>query len=56
MPRMALVIVNLNLLLCLILCDKKELIINYEDYEEKIVVFVHPYLFTEGIERSGLVG
>ena len=27
MPRMALVMVNLNLLLCMILCDKKELII-----------------------------
>ena len=40
MPRMALVMVNLNLLLCMILCDKKELIINYEDYEEKIVVSV----------------
>ena len=26
MPRMALVMVNLNLLLCMILCDKKELI------------------------------
>lgn len=46
MPRMALVMVNLNLLLCMILCDKKELIINYEDYEEKIVVFVHAYLFS----------
>ena len=40
MPRMALV---LNLLLCVILCDKKEFIINYEDYEEKIVVFVYAY-------------
>ena len=37
MPRMALVVVVLNLLLCVILCDKKEFIINYEDYEEKIV-------------------
>lgn len=33
MPRMALVVVILNLLLCVILCDKKEFIINYEDYE-----------------------
>ena len=41
MPRMALVVVVLNLLLCVILCDKKEFIINYEDYEEKIVVFVY---------------
>ena len=40
MPRMALVVVILNLLLCVILCDK---IINYEDYEEKIVVFVYAY-------------
>lgn len=31
MPRMALVVVVLNLLLCVILCDKKEFIINYED-------------------------
>ena len=29
MPRMALVVVILNLLLCVILCDKKEFIINY---------------------------
>ena len=48
MPRMALVVVVLNLLLCVILCDKKkinkkEFIINYEDYEEKIVVFVYAY-------------
>ena len=43
MPRMALVVVILNLLLCVILCDKKEFIINYEDYEEKIVVFVYAY-------------
>ena len=43
MPRMALVGVVLNLLLCVILCDKKEFIINYEDYEEKIVVFVYAY-------------
>jgi len=28
MPRMALVVVVLNLLLCVILCDKKEFIIN----------------------------
>lgn len=42
MPRMALVVVVLNLLLCVILCDK-EFIINYEDYEEKIVVFVYAY-------------
>lgn len=28
MPRMALVVVILNLLLCVILCDKKEFIIN----------------------------
>ena len=27
----------------MILCDKKEFIINYEDYEEKIVVFVYAY-------------
>ena len=46
MPRMALVVVVLNLLLCVILCDKKEFIINYEDYEEKIVVFVYAYLFS----------
>ena len=36
-------VVILNLLLCVILCDKKEFIINYEDYEEKIVVFVYAY-------------
>ena len=46
MPRMALVVVILNLLLCVILCDKKEFIINYEDYEEKIVVFVYACLFS----------
>ena len=40
MPRMALVVV---ILICVILCDKKEFIINYEDYEEKIVVFVYAY-------------
>ena len=51
MPRMALVMVNLNLLLCMILCDKKEFIINYEDYEEKIVVFVHAYLFSKSIHK-----
>ena len=51
MPRMALVMVNLNLLICMILCDKKELIINYEDYEEKIVVFVHAYLFSKSIHK-----
>ena len=43
MPRMALVVVVLNLLLCVILCDKKELIINSEDYEEEFVVFVYAY-------------
>ena len=47
MPRMALVVVILNLLLFVILCDKKEFIINYEDYEEKIVVFVYAYLFSQ---------
>lgn len=47
MPRMALVVVVLNLLLCVILCDKKEFIINYEDYEEKIVVFVYVCLFSQ---------
>ena len=44
MPRMALVMVNLNLLLCMILCDKKELIINYEDYEEG---YIDRFLFEE---------
>ena len=43
MSRIALVVVVLNLLLGVILCDKKEFRINYEDYEEKIVVFVYAY-------------
>lgn len=36
---------------CFAVYNKKELIINYEDYEEKIVVFVHAYLFSKSIHK-----
>ena len=46
MPKIALVEAELNNLLCVILCDKKELIINYEIYEKEFVVFVYACLFS----------
>jgi len=46
MPKIALAEAELNNLLCVILCDKKELIINYEIYEEEFVVFVYACLFS----------
>lgn len=46
MPRIALVMFELNPLLCVVLYDKKELIINYEVYEKEFVVFVYACLFS----------
>lgn len=51
MPKMALVEEELNILLCVILCDKKELIINYGIYEEEFVVFVYACLFGKSVYK-----
>lgn len=51
MPKIALVEAELNNLLCVILCDKKELIINYEVYEEEFVVFVYACMLGKSVYK-----